>query len=1429
MISLKSIFLTTTAFFWTRKVKVPLALLFLCLCFTLQGYAQCALYSNPGNNVISEPRTCAPNLFQWEITYSVRTGRAVQFLIDWGNGTDTISAPTNVGTAGMFTVYVDTVEYVYPKGGDDCNYLPTAYVIIDGVQCLNSDQSQSITVWDLDDENGGQPRIDPPLYRVCLGESATISFRDNSIWNCVPNSGENDRINDLGRWVQWIYGTGPAGNRIPNVEVNGAPRTYSFDGPVEYLPGPITAPNSQSYDIFVPATFNPADIGKEFEVQLRNWNICNPYDANLGDGNPLNPVDPNGDSAYIETEARIVIVKKSEPDFRTRLNNSAGAVKTEFCLGETIFFQDQTPSIPDANFKYEWKIYDDAAGTTLLRTQPGKNIAFSSFPTKGTKMISLTVRDENSVGQCGGTITKFIDILSVADAQITVTDELDQPLNSLCYDPANPTAFKVKFTDNSTDFDPATSQWQWNFYHHNGATYQNDSTKNGAGIQESYIATYTQPGSYMAVLTNTASNVDCTTQDTVFVHIYHKPAADFDALPVCLSDSTEFISTATIPTLVNNDDIAQYGWDFDYDGITFTPDTTTTEATPFKHKYDLPGTYQVAHQVITTKGNCSDMVVKDVEVKPIPIVTFQADQIIGCSPLKVNFTIDTPLSSQPVSINAYIWHVLNLKTGTENTFNVAPTAGTFNAPDFVNNQITAIDHLYEVWLEAVPGNGCPAISERIIITVFPGPTSEFNITNLLGTENNCSPRNYQFQVTAATQALIPDAYHWTILDESNQSVVVDQTISGMEPNFSYTLLNEGANTKKYRVRLIAERLGMCFSATEKIIFVNPVPSSAFSTTLIESDCQLMTFHVEAQQKGLNYDWTISPQPINSPDLSQSQFELVYDKKLGASYEVDISLKTTNMVDCESTETVDQMTIHPRELLDASFFVNPSILEIPSKTVSINNNTINSSWTYQWDFGDGTTSTEEIPGFHEYETYGEYWIKLTIHGQYCSVRDSAKVIIKQTLPQTDFEFVQLEDCQPLAVTFTNLSQYAEEDTYLWDFGDGATSTEINPSHTYASPGVYRISLKASNSLGIIVEKQKDFIVDFSQLPKAAFSTYGLGPFYPKQNVNFRNQSQNASSYFWDFGDGETSEEIEPVHQFEEPGTYDITLIIQNEIGCIDTLKQPFTIDPLIPIVDFTYEPPQGCRPLTVQFRNMSRYTDPKSYYWSFGEGEGFSTEENPTYTYYEAGIYTVTLEAKNSAGVKVTEMKEFSVEVFDNPIAGFKLRPEKTFLGENIYFANLSIGAKYYFWDFGDGNTSSEFEPVYQYNRPGAYDITLIVENEKGCVDTLKKENAIVVEEGGKIMVPNAFTPSTDGPGSVDPSGDSKNDVFLPIIEGITSYHLLIFNRWGELMFETYEKTYGWDGYYKGRLCPKDVYVYKLEIKFSDGRSETLVGDVTLIR
>ncbi|MDH5397990.1 MAG: PKD domain-containing protein, partial [Cyclobacteriaceae bacterium] len=303
-----------------------------------------------------------------------------------------------------------------------------------------------------------------------------------------------------------------------------------------------------------------------------------------------------------------------------------------------------------------------------------------------------------------------------------------------------------------------------------------------------------------------------------------------------------------------------------------------------------------------------------------------------------------------------------------------------------------------------------------------------------------------------------------------------------------------------------------------------------------------------------------------------------------------------------------------------------------------------------------------------------------------------------------------------------------------------------------------------------------------------------------------------------------------------GDYPITLTVSEPQGnCSDDQQIVLRVVPVIPVIDFDATQLEGCRPLTIRFSNHSFSADDGSYKWEFisstGEIIGTSEEINPVFTFYDPGIFSVRLTGANALGFEAEKVKENYITVHDLPEALFAVRPHRVFLpGGQLYTQNLSKHATKFVWDFGDGNTSELIDPVHEYTATGTYDITLTAINELGCADSLIRQGFVEVVEGGNTRIPNAFTPSSTGPtGGRIGSGDI-NDVFLPLTEGVVEFKMQIFDRWGNLLFQSLSKDTGWDGYdHKGDQLPAGVYVYKLYLRFSNGERMEKIGDITLIR
>ncbi len=263
--------------------------------------------------------------------------------------------------------------------------------------------------------------------------------------------------------------------------------------------------------------------------------------------------------------------------------------------------------------------------------------------------------------------------------------------------------------------------------------------------------------------------------------------------------------------------------------------------------------------------------------------------------------------------------------------------------------------------------------------------------------------------------------------------------------------------------------------------------------------------------------------------------------------------------------------------------------------------------------------------------------------------------------------------------------------------------------------------------------------------------------------------------------------------------------------------------LMPHAKYTPDVEQGCVPLTVNFENNSGFSE--TWEWNFGDGAG-STEKSPSYIFDEPGEYTVTLIASGKNGRDINTQV---IRVFDRPRAGFEIYTGDRLNKEDpVSFHNYSQNAGRYAWDFGDGQTSDIAEPVHYYEKEGRYDIKLRVWSAEGCMDSLIIKNAFE-NSVCNIKFPNAFAPNPNGPSNGYYTGGlTANEVFHPVCTGVVEYQLRIFNRRGNLVFESNDVNIGWDGYVNDKLSRPGVYVWKARGRFSNGQEFVEFGNVTLV-
>jgi PKD repeat protein len=310
-------------------------------------------------------------------------------------------------------------------------------------------------------------------------------------------------------------------------------------------------------------------------------------------------------------------------------------------------------------------------------------------------------------------------------------------------------------------------------------------------------------------------------------------------------------------------------------------------------------------------------------------------------------------------------------------------------------------------------------------------------------------------------------------------------------------------------------------------------------------------------------------------------------------------------------------------------------------------------------------------------------------------------IAQPFVAADFVAGPTSGIAPLTVVFTNLSSGATN--YSWDFGDGHTSTALNPINTYSNAGAYTVSLAVTGPDGSDNLTRTNYIVVTNPVANfTASPTNGVAPLW----VFFNNLSSGAASYKWDFGDGHTSTEFNPVNIYSNDsnvGIYTVSLTAATA-GGTNVLTRTNYVVVTNALANFIAGPTSGVAPLYVSFTNLTSGANGATRcYWDFGDGRT-STAFNPVNTFSNAGPYAVSLTAYSGHGSNVLTRANYIVVT--NPFANFTASPTSGVAPLYVSFHNLSSGAFRYYWDFGDGRTSTDSSPLNTYSNAGAYTVSL---------------------------------------------------------------------------------------------------------------------------
>jgi PKD repeat protein len=535
--------------------------------------------------------------------------------------------------------------------------------------------------------------------------------------------------------------------------------------------------------------------------------------------------------------------------------------------------------------------------------------------------------------------------------------------------------------------------------------------------------------------------------------------------------------------------------------------------------------------------------------------------------------------------------------------------------------------------------------------------------------------------------------------------------------------------------------------------------------------------------------------------------------------VDIKLVVTSSLGCSQAEFTHTFgtiqNVVPAFTQSTAEGCGPLIVNFVNTSASLVNA------TFRWDFGNGTTSSQVMPGPVTFlpDPTGKditYTVTLTATNA-CGVNSVTSTVFVKAKPIAVFSPSKTVGCSPMTVTFSNTSP-GETNTYYYDFGDGTLLTKTDKSavqHTFITGAVtdFVVKMRAVNECGTDESSYTIRVSPNTVLPELVVNANereGCAPF----KVNFYNNSKGANSFKYTFGDGSTvlttSAPEVVAHTFTTPGTYTITLLASN--GCSDTTTtETITVLPQ-PLAAFTADITLGCPGLPVQFRNTT--TDGVAYLWDFGDGTT-STEFEPKHTFTGAQeYYTVSLTATNNLGCTYTATRNQYIHIVPPPVAKFNVNPSTLISIPNYTFRfedETTNNPTIWLWDFGDGTTSALQNPSHTYPDTGSYVVNLRVTNQQGCFTTTFK-TVTIVGVPGYLYVPNSFIPGSAFP---------ELREFRAKGSGIKTWKMSIFNKWGQVLWETTKleegrPAEGWDGVFQATPVPQGVYFWKIDVEFING-------------
>ncbi|WP_207423360.1 PKD domain-containing protein [Desertivirga brevis] len=874
---------------------------------------------------------------------------------------------------------------------------------------------------------------------------------------------------------------------------------------------------------------------------------------------------------------------------------------------------------------------------------------------------------------------------------------------------------------------------------------------------------------------------NCSTSDkSQDIIVYAKPKAVFvpDKLYGC----------ATLPVTFKNESKVSAYIPTDYAMTVMLGSTIVEEkkAQDFKdietYIFDVTQTKKFTVKLKVSNACGEDETSFDITVYPRTVTAIlEADNQIGCAPFTVKFSNNKSFNGK-----SYEW---DFNDGTDIEYTVATE---------INKPHTFLDAgTYHVKLKVK--DDCSTDERELVIVVNESPKASFQL------KKNIYCVGEKLEFVKSNQLGV--AYSWDFYGNG-------MYISSPNPDFSY------ANPGTYTITLKAERsspfMQICSDVYSQQVIITSLPVASFVTTAGSINCKPYTLTVQSTSPNARaVEWDFGDPGDLSNITTGNTSEHIYTQ--AGTYTVKMT--AYNSEGCISTDIKQvQVTAGP----NVDFSSSTETICGPSATLSFTDKTTSTEagpLKYFWTRNDTEFlgNTKDISGKLFSYTGSSYphadKVQLTVTNLLTGCSETAtKYITYKPLPVADFQLISdATGCAPLAIKVNNKSKNA--DAYEWILDGVVVATGADPQlPVLQQPNkVYKLKLRVLN-VDCGNAMSSEITISTYPKPSAAFTLENdLGCNGSLRLKVTSNTTSGASSYIWEYDEGPAQTGLIPQERAFGTGDHWVRLIADNGV-CKDTLQKNFkVIDLQIPVIKPSVD--AGCGSVTVKFTSTA--PNDVNYEWDFGIlGQSSLKEPVKVFNYQDGNKpYPVTLTIRY--GTCVQQSATRYINVSGPPVADFDVSPDTVIKAPKFTFDFInrsSADANRYTWAFGDGKISYEKNPTHKFPAIGKYQVKLTVRNENGCDSTMIKYVRVDTIPC-YMQVPNAFEP-----GSLHP----ELQTFRPKALGLTSYSIRVFNRWGELLWQSNKlddsgsPVEGWDGTINGSPAPQGVYVWEISGSFVDG-------------